>query len=245
MGAARPLGILSLSDHIRANAPATIAYFVEQGVTLNVISGDDPRTVAGIAAEAGVPDADKWVDASTLTTPEAGRFFHEKFGLGASPQDVVRMVGEYMMEFYSTRAKARPGALAFVRALFERGVRLSVASSSPMPYLLAGLSHTNFLPLFDAVVSVDDVGKPKREPAVYDRARHLMGTDLSLTWGVEDALYAIGTLKRAGYHTLAVYDCDMSGTYEALAFAAERVVRDFRELDPDGFVEIARMVARS
>lgn len=182
---------------------------------------------------------------TTLTTPEAGRFFHEKFGLGASPQDVVRMVGEYMMEFYSTRAKARPGALAFVRALFERGVRLSVASSSPMPYLLTGLSHTDFLPLFDAVVSVDDVGKPKREPAVYDRARHLMGTDLSLTWGVEDALYAIGTLKRAGYHTLAVYDCDMSGTYEALAFAAERVVRDFRELDPDGFVEIARMVARS
>ena len=182
---------------------------------------------------------------TTLTTPEAGRFFHEKFGLGASPQDVVRMVGEYMMEFYSTRAKARPGALAFVRALFERGVRLSVASSSPMPYLLAGLSHTDFLPLFDAVVSVDDVGKPKREPAVYDRARHLMGTDLSRTWGVEDALYAIGTLKRAGYHTLAVYDCDMSGTYEALAFAAERVVRDFRELDPDGFVEIARMVARS
>ena len=182
---------------------------------------------------------------TTLTTPEAGRFFHEKFGLGASPQDVVRMVGECMMEFYSTRAKARPGALAFVRALFERGVRLSVASSSPMPYLLAGLSHTDFLPLFDAVVSVDDVGKPKREPAVYDRARHLMGTDLSLTWGVEDALYAIGTLKRAGYHTLAIYDCDMSGTYEALAFAAERVVCDFRELDPDGFVEIARMVARS
>ena len=71
LGEARPLGILSLSDHIRANAPATIAYFVEQGVTLNVISGDDPRTVAGIAAEAGVPDADKWVDASTLTTPEA------------------------------------------------------------------------------------------------------------------------------------------------------------------------------
>lgn len=71
LGVARPLGILSLSDHIRANAPATIAYFAEQGVTLNVISGDDPRTVAGIAAEAGVPDADKWVDASTLTTPEA------------------------------------------------------------------------------------------------------------------------------------------------------------------------------
>ena len=164
---------------------------------------------------------------TTMTTPEAGEFFHTKFGLGASPQEVVRMVGEYMMEFYSTRATARPGALEFVRSLFERGVRLSVASSSPMPYLLAGLSHTGFLPMLDAVVSVDDVGKPKREPAVYDRARSLMGTELSRT------------LKRAGYHTLAVYDCDLSGTYAELSASAERAVRDFRDLDPDEFIEFA------
>ena len=70
IGSPRALGILTLSDHIRSSAPATIGYFVEQGVTLVVISGDDPRTVSSIAAEAGVPDADKWVDASTLTTPE-------------------------------------------------------------------------------------------------------------------------------------------------------------------------------
>ena len=70
LGAPRPLGIISISDHIRTNAPATIKYFTEQGVQLNVISGDDPRTVSSIAAEAGVPDADKWVDASTLVTPE-------------------------------------------------------------------------------------------------------------------------------------------------------------------------------
>ena len=69
---------------------------------------------------------------TTMTTPEAGEFFHAKFGLGTSPQEVVRMVEEYMMEFYSTRATARPGALEFVRSLFERGVRLSVASILPV-----------------------------------------------------------------------------------------------------------------
>lgn len=55
IGLARPLGILSLSDHIRSSAPETIAYFVDQGVTLNVISGDDPRTVSGIARRGGRP----------------------------------------------------------------------------------------------------------------------------------------------------------------------------------------------
>ena len=71
VGAPRPLGVVSLSDHIRSSAPETIGYFCEQGVALNVISGDDPRTVSAIARAAGVPGAESWVDATTLTTPEA------------------------------------------------------------------------------------------------------------------------------------------------------------------------------
>lgn len=177
---------------------------------------------------------------TTLTTPEAGRFFHEKFGLGSSPDDVVSMVNEYMLEYYSTRSVARPGALSFVQGLSELGVRLSVASSSPVAFLRAGLSHTGFLPLLDAVVSVDDVGKPKREPAVYERARDLMGTETAMTWGFEDAAYAIGTLKRAGFHALAVYDCDESGTFEELSAAADKTVCGFHELEAGEFVRLAQ-----
>ena len=70
-GAPRLLGAVALRDHIRSSAPETIAYFVEQGVELRVIAGDDPRTVSSIARAAGVPGSDRWVDASTLTTPEA------------------------------------------------------------------------------------------------------------------------------------------------------------------------------
>lgn len=177
---------------------------------------------------------------TTLTTPEAGRFFHEKFGLGSSADDVVSMVNEYMLNYYSTRSVARSGALSFVQGLSELGVRLSVASSSPVAFLRAGLEHTGFLPLLDAVVSVDDVGKPKREPAVYERARSLMGTDTVMTWGFEDAAYAIGTLKRAGFHALAIYDCDESGTFEELSAAADETVRSFLELDAGEFVKLAR-----
>ena len=45
-------------------------YFLEQGVELRVISGDDPRTVSAIARLAGVPGAERYVDASKLDTPE-------------------------------------------------------------------------------------------------------------------------------------------------------------------------------
>ncbi|QWT18294.1 HAD-IC family P-type ATPase [Collinsella sp. zg1085] len=69
-GAARPLGFVSITDEIRASAPETIAYFIEQGVKLMVISGDDPRTVAHIAKHVGIPHADAWVDATTLQSDD-------------------------------------------------------------------------------------------------------------------------------------------------------------------------------
>ena len=46
---------MTIRDEIRSSAAETIGYFNEQGVTLNVISGDDPRTVSSIARVVGVP----------------------------------------------------------------------------------------------------------------------------------------------------------------------------------------------
>ena len=70
VGAPALLGFVCIHDQIRATAAQTIGYFKDQGVIVNVISGDDPRTVAGIAAQVGVDGADEYVDATTLKTPE-------------------------------------------------------------------------------------------------------------------------------------------------------------------------------
>ena len=69
IGRAAPVGFVAIRDEIRSSAAETIRYFCEQGVTLNVISGDDPRTVSSIARVVGVPGADRFVDATTLDTP--------------------------------------------------------------------------------------------------------------------------------------------------------------------------------
>ena len=70
VGAPVLLGFVCIHDQIRATAAQTIGYFKDQGVSVNVISGDDPRTVAGIAAQVGVEGAEEYVDATTLETPE-------------------------------------------------------------------------------------------------------------------------------------------------------------------------------
>jgi cation-transporting ATPase E len=61
------MALLVLSDTVRANAPDTFRHFIEQGVTLKVISGDDPLTVSHVAGKAGIPGAERFIDMSRVT----------------------------------------------------------------------------------------------------------------------------------------------------------------------------------
>jgi cation-transporting ATPase E len=67
--AGAPEILLTFNERIRPDADATVQYFHEQDVTLKVISGDAPLTVAAVARATNVP-GDIAVDARTL--PAAG-----------------------------------------------------------------------------------------------------------------------------------------------------------------------------
>lgn len=69
-GEAIPLGLVFLSNPIRKEAPETFRYFAEQGVDIKVISGDNPVTVSQIASQAGIENAQNYIDASVLGTEE-------------------------------------------------------------------------------------------------------------------------------------------------------------------------------
>ena len=68
---AEALGFILLENPIRETAKETFEYFDRQGVEIKVISGDNPATVSRVAAEAGIKNADKYIDASTLTSDQA------------------------------------------------------------------------------------------------------------------------------------------------------------------------------
>lgn len=97
----RPMGLVLISDKIRKEAPKTLRFFADQGVDLKVISGDNAVTVANIARRAGLSNADRYVDATTLRTDE----------------DIRRAVKEYAVFGRVTPQQK----LAFVKALKEDG----------------------------------------------------------------------------------------------------------------------------
>lgn len=63
-----PMALVIINDKIRLEARATLDYFKEQGVNIKLISGDNPKTVAGVAAKVGLKDV-KYIDMSVCDRP--------------------------------------------------------------------------------------------------------------------------------------------------------------------------------
>ena len=69
-GRGRAVAIIAIADNIRPSAAETIANFQSQGVNIKIISGDNAKTVATIAARVGVANAQNCISCENLTDEE-------------------------------------------------------------------------------------------------------------------------------------------------------------------------------
>ena len=67
---AQPVALVRCSERIREDARKTLSWFREQGVRCRVISGDNPRTVAAVAAKVGLTGDRKPVAMDARKLPE-------------------------------------------------------------------------------------------------------------------------------------------------------------------------------
>lgn len=90
----KPIALVVIKDQVRDNASQTIKYFIEQGVDLKIISGDNNQTVERIASSVGVPDAENSVDVTTLDTDEKLKEAAEKYTVfgRVTPQQKRKLV---------------------------------------------------------------------------------------------------------------------------------------------------------
>ena len=88
-----PLGLVLLHNPVRENAAETFRYFAQQGVTVKVISGDNPMTVSEVAVEAGIEGADRFVDASALDEADMPQAVQEYTVFGrVTPQQKRQLI---------------------------------------------------------------------------------------------------------------------------------------------------------
>lgn len=126
-----PVALIVLSDKIRESAAQTFEYFAKQGVTLKVISGDNPLTVSKVAERAGLQGADKFIDASVdLDTPEKIYDACDKYTIfgRVSPKQKKLLVSSLKQKGYTVGMTG--DGVNDVMALKEADCSIAMASGS-------------------------------------------------------------------------------------------------------------------
>jgi magnesium-transporting ATPase (P-type) len=86
-----PAALVTLREQIRPDAADTIKYLTGQGVDIKIISGDNPLTVAAIAASVGVPNADRSLDLRDVNDVKSTAIRNVVFGR-AQPEQKRELV---------------------------------------------------------------------------------------------------------------------------------------------------------
>jgi HAD superfamily hydrolase (TIGR01509 family) len=154
-----------------------------------------------------------------------GEFFARRLGYPADrAASLIREVSDLMLEELQAQVDARPGAIELVKRLRGR-VALGLASNSPRFLVDAALRSAGFSETFDAVVSSDDVVRPKPAPDLYLLACERLGVAPADALALEDTTSGIAAAKAAGMACIAVPQFA-----ETDVAAADRVIDSLEEL---------------
>jgi beta-phosphoglucomutase len=127
----------------------------------------------------------------------------------AIPVDWIEQVSEAKERAYRRLLREKgiaplPGALDWLSRLQEAGWKQALASSAPRPNIDAVFEALSLARYLDAVVSADEVGRGKPDPAIFLEAARRLGCTPGRCVVVEDAPAGLEAARRAGMPAIGI-----------------------------------------
>jgi pseudouridine 5'-phosphatase len=156
------------------------------------------------------------------------RFVVEHLGLPLSPEEYLAE-REAILREACRNARAMPGAIQLVEALYARGIPLAIGTSSSRELCLLKLAPHAFGSRFHTIACSDDPGVLEAKPApdIFLKAAHGLGAAPERCLVFEDTPKGVAAARAAGMQVIAVVDAMM--LHEDYS-GALRVVQSLEEI---------------
>lgn len=181
---------------------------------------------AGVGIE--LTDEDLYPTMGVRIADVVDRWYGRHPWSGPSLREVEEAIVHGVVHAIEEEGALLDGAVRAVGHVRDLGLRLALASSSPMPLIRAVLSLGGLAPLFDVVVSGEDEEHGKPDPAVYLSAAGRLGVAPDRCLAVEDSINGVRSAMAAGMVCVAVTAVGVD--HERLA-EADLVLGSVEELD--------------
>ncbi len=112
--------------------------------------------------------------------------------------EVMRAYREYNARIHDELVSLFPGVAEVIPRLKERGIKLGIVTTKMRPMTEKALHMFGLYPYMDAIITLDDVARPKPHPEPVLKAASLIGAEPAHTLMVGDSVVDVESAKRAG-----------------------------------------------
>lgn len=134
---------------------------------------------------------------------EGIRIFVEDLGIPASPEEVLQMRHEAMLQKMKTDLVAMPGLQHIIDRFFPH-LKLAIATGAPAVYMDITLDSLRLRDKFTVLQASDEIVNGKPDPEIYLETCNKLNLDPSACVVLEDSSNGALAGKRAGCYCVAV-----------------------------------------
>lgn len=168
---------------------------------------------------------------------EAALFTKKRFNIPLTPEEIIAEWDKMVNVFYRNDVMLKPNAGRYLEEAQRLGFHLGVATALTRNNAIAGLARNNILGIFEAVITLEDVGKKidKSSPDIFLKVLNYVnakGLDITPSQALvyDDVAAAAGGAGNGGFLTCAVYDeigCGDPLKWESFAAECDYSIREF------------------
>ena len=115
------------------------------------------------------------------------RYYNERFGMASEEYDKFEEeITKRILDNYHN-APVLPGIAEVMECLYDKGVKMAVASNGKRKHIETGLQRKGFDKFISAIATKEEVKNPKPAPDIYLLAAEKLGADINNTIAIEDS----------------------------------------------------------
>lgn len=172
--------------------------------------------------ECGVEDPPESISwkVKQMTIETAAEYLVREFGLGMTPEQVIRRIGELVREEYLHNIPLKKGAAELLRFLDEKGIPYGVATATYKELAEAALKRCGVYDRLRFLLTDREYPNGKGFPDIFLGAAELLGAEPAEVLVAEDSIHCVETANNAGFVTAAVYDEASAKEWDKMKAAA-------------------------
>ena len=153
-----------------------------------------------------------------------------EFGLGMTFSEIFEEFRALMSVEYEYNIELKPGVDTYLKRLHDDGIKIAVATSGYEGMCKSAFKRLGIIDYIDAYAFSSEVGVNKGQPDIYLLAAKRIGAEPAQCMVYEDIVLGIGSAKKAGFKTCAIYDDTNKNETLLLKQLSDRYITGWKDL---------------